>query len=202
MFSPMKGERGEDRELFEEAMADVERAKNDRRAPETPKPAIASTEDREREARREFERVASGDAPLDAPLESNGVDPAEYLEGKVTGLDPRVLAQLRRGEFSMQDEIDLHRLNSEDAHDRLDHFLADAQARGLRCVRVVHGWGRGSEGGVPVLKPNLGRWLERGSTGKRVLAYATERANPGATCILLRGGGRPPVESRRRQRGR
>jgi DNA-nicking Smr family endonuclease len=196
MFWVMAGERGEDRELFEEAMEDVARVDNDRRAPEPAAPRTASKEDRDREARRDFERVASGEAPFEA----DAVDPAEHIEGSVLGLDPRVLGRLRRGEFSMQDEIDLHGFSSEDARERLGHFLVHAHARGLRCVRAVHGWGRGSPGGVPVLKSKLPRWLERETGRDLVLAYATAPANPGATCILLRGGGAPPTEPRRRRR--
>ena len=198
MFWVMAGERGGDRELFEEAMEDVARVDNDRRAPEPATPRTTSQRDRNREARADFERVASGEAPFEA----DAIDPAEQIEGSVRGLDPRVLGQLRRGEFSVQDEIDLHGFTSEDAHQRLDHFLVDAHARGLRCVLAVHGWGRGSPGGEPVLKSKLSRWLERDTGRRLVLAYATAPANPGATCILLRGGGAPPTEPRRRRRGR
>lgn len=202
MVSLMKGERSDEQGLFEEAMADVAPVEKDRSAPAAADPPITSPQDRDREARREFERVASGEAPLETPDDTHGLDPAESFEGKVTGLDPRVLGQLRRGEFSMQDEVDLHRLNAEDARETLDRFLAGAQARGLRCVRIIHGWGKGSPGGFPVLKPSLPRWLERGEIGKRVLAYATEPGNPGATCVLLRGGAPTPGEPRRRRRGR
>ncbi len=194
----MAGERGGDRELFEEAMDDVARVDSDRRAPEPAAPRIADQQDRDREAHRDFERVASGEAPFEA----DAVDPEEHIEGSVPGLDPRVLGQLRRGEFSVQDEIDLHGFTSEDARERLDHFLVDAHARGLRCVQAVHGWGRGSPGGVPVLKSRLPRWLQRDTGRRLVLAYTTAPENPGAPCILLRGGGAPPTEPRRRRRGR
>ncbi len=198
MFWGMAGERDEDRELFKQAMEDVAPVDKERRAPEPASPRTASQQDRDREARRDFERVASGEGPFDP----DAVDPAEYIEGSVPGLDPRVLGQLRRGEFSMQDEIDLHGFTSEDARKRLDHFLVDAHARGLRCVQAVHGWGRGSPGGVPVLKSRLPGWLQRDTGRRLVLAYTTAQANPGATCILLRGGGSPPTEPRRRRRGR
>jgi DNA-nicking Smr family endonuclease len=190
--------RKDEEEIFEKEMADVARAENDRRAAPAVEVPVASPEEREREARHEFERVASGEAPFDA----DDVDPAEYIEGRVDGLDPRELARLRRGEYGAQEELDLHRLARDDARESLESFLRDAHGRGLRCVRIVHGWGRGSPGGRPVIKPSLPRWLERGSARAVVLAYATAPRNPGATLLLLRGGAPVPQEPRRRRRGR
>lgn len=198
MFSPMKGGGGDDRKLFEEAMADVEPVPRDRLAPEATPPPLASLQDREREAQREFERLASGEGPF----EVDHVDPAEHIEWSAPGLDPRALGQLRRGEFSVQDQTDLHGLTADEARERLDGFLLRSAQAGLRCVKVVHGWGRRSPGGVPVIKPSLPRWLERGNSRKLVLAYATAPANPGATLVLLRGGATPALEPRRRRRGR
>jgi DNA-nicking Smr family endonuclease len=187
---------------FEEAMADVSRVENDKLRPEPATRKTASLVDREREAQREFDRVVSGEAPFDA----DPVDPTERIEGKIPGLDPRELGRLRRGDFAIQDELDLHRLGVEDARARLEGFLADAHARGLRCVRVVHGWGRGSPGGVSLIKSNLPRWLARGAARTLVLAYTTAPPNQGgagATFVLLRGGGpapRPPRPTGGRKR--
>ena len=189
--------KGDDDLDFEEAMADVSRVESDKLRPVPTTRRTPSRVDREREAQRDFDRVVSGEAPFDA----DPVDPTERIEGKIPGLDPRELQRLQRGEFAIQEELDLHGFVVEDARERLDGFLSDAHARGLRCVRIVHGWGRGSPHGVAVLKSNLPRWLTRGAARRLVLAYATApptQGGAGATCVLLRGGGPAPPRTRRR----
>ena len=170
-------------ELFDEAMSGVEPLVQDRSVPEivfrTPVPQSA----RDREALRELDRLVSGDAPL--PVQ----DTDEYIEGAISGLDPRVLRKLRKGEFTLQADLDLHGSNAETARGLLERFIEECHARGLRCVRIIHGRGRRSPGGVPVLKSSLPRWLSRGPVRQVVLAYASapqHDGGAGATYVLLR----------------
>jgi DNA-nicking Smr family endonuclease len=103
------------------------------------------------------------------------------------GLGSDVLAKLRRGHWSVQDEIDLHGHTAEEAHDALADFLADARSRGFRCVRVVHGKGLTSPNREPVLKGKVRRWL---SHWDDVLAYCEaprHAGGGGAVLVLLRG---------------
>jgi len=60
------------------------------------------------------------------------------------GLAHGVLRDLRRGRWVIQDEIDLHGLNREEARAQLATFLAGSLKHGVRCVRIVHGKGLGS----------------------------------------------------------
>ncbi len=101
------------------------------------------------------------------------------------GID--VLTKLRRGQWSVQDDIDLHGHSIDQAHDALADFLDDARARGYRCVRIVHGKGLTSPNKEPVLKGKVRRWL---SQWDDVLAYceAPQHAGGGgAVLVLLRG---------------
>ena len=103
------------------------------------------------------------------------------------GLGSDVLGKLRRGHWSLQGEIDLHRLTVDEAHDALADFLVDARHRGLRCVRVVHGKGLSSPGREPVLKGKVRKWL---SHWDDVLAYAEaphHAGGGGAVLVLLKG---------------
>jgi DNA-nicking Smr family endonuclease len=103
-----------------------------------------------------------------------------------TGLGSDVLVRLRRGHWSVQGELDLHRLTSEQAHDALADFLFDARARGLRCVRVIHGKGLSSPNREPVLKSKVRRWL---SQWDEVLAYCEaprHGGGSGAVVVLLK----------------
>ena len=100
------------------------------------------------------------------------------------GLGPDVLVRLRRGHWSVQGELDLHRLTSNEAHDALADFVFDARGRGLRCVRVIHGKGLSSPNREPVLKSKVRRWL---SQWDEVLAYceAPRHGGGGGAVIVL-----------------
>jgi DNA-nicking Smr family endonuclease len=102
------------------------------------------------------------------------------------GLGGDVLVRLRRGHWSVQGELDLHRLTSSEAHDALADFLCDARGRGLRCVRVIHGKGLSSPNREPVLKSKVRRWL---SQWDEVLAYCEpprHGGGGGAVVVLLK----------------
>ena len=95
-----------------------------------------------------------------------------------------MLVRLRRGHWTVQGELDLHRLTSLQARDALADFLADARVRGWRCVRVVHGKGLSSPNREPVLKSKVRRWL---SQWDGVLAYceAPEHGGGGGAVMVL-----------------
>ncbi len=103
------------------------------------------------------------------------------------GVGPDVVARLRRGHWAIQRELDMHGLRREQARDELASFLREAQRRGWRCLRVVHGKGLGSPGREPVLKGKVQRWLGQHAD---VLAF-TQASGPqggaGALIVLLRG---------------
>jgi DNA-nicking Smr family endonuclease len=103
------------------------------------------------------------------------------------GLGTDVLVKLRRGHWSLQGEIDLHGMTSEEAHDALADFLVDARSRGFRCIRVIHGKGLTSPGKEPVLKGKVRKWM---SHWDDVLAYCEaprHAGGGGAVLALLKG---------------
>ncbi|MBN8494890.1 MAG: Smr/MutS family protein, partial [Burkholderiales bacterium] len=101
------------------------------------------------------------------------------------GLGPDVVSRLRRGQWSIQAQIDLHGLRREEAREQLAAFVREALQRGQRCVRVVHGKGLGSPGREPVLKAKVQRWLAQCT---EVIAF-TQATGPqggaGALIVLL-----------------
>ncbi len=110
----------------------------------------------------------------------------ERLSFSRPGLGPDVLRKLREGRWSIQRQIDLHGLRTDEARDALGRFLRECHQQGLRCVRVVHGKGLGSPGRTPVLKDRVPRWLIQ---KHEVLAFAQARpahGGAGALLVLLR----------------
>lgn len=111
------------------------------------------------------------------------------------GVGHSVVTRLRRGHWSIQDEIDLHGLRREEAREQLAGFVRDSSRRGHRCIRVVHGKGHGSPGRQPVLKVKAQRWLAQCA---EVIAFAQAsgpQGGAGALIVLLNGTGlRPRLE--------
>jgi len=131
----------------------------------------------------ELRALVTGEVPFDIS------DTDEFIEGHARGLDPRVLKRLRRGEFSVQEHVDLHGLLKDEAKAELEAFLARSRQQGKRCVLVVHGRGLHSKDQVPVLKDALKRWLRTDRFARQVLAFSTARPHDGgagAMYVLLK----------------
>jgi len=111
------------------------------------------------------------------------------------GVPRRVLTDLRRGRWIVQDEIDLHGLTRDEARAALGGFLARSLVRGMRCVRVVHGKGLRSPGKVGVLKHLSRGWLAQ---REEILAFCQARPHEGgsgALRVLLRAADKRPRPS-------
>ena len=112
----------------------------------------------------------------------------EQLSFRRPGIPPEVVRKLREGSWSIQRQIDLHGLRTDEAREALGRFVREAHQAGLRCVRVVHGKGLGSPGRMPVLKARVLRWLVQKN---EVMAFVQARpaeGGAGALVVLLRSG--------------
>lgn len=171
----------EERELFREAMQEVRPLASGRRAPDHRRPAPRP---RQLEADEAAARAALESGALDDP----DADPGEELVHVRPGLQRRVLRRLRRGQYAIEAELDLHGLTRAQAAQALADFLGDARQRRLGCVRIVHGKGRRSTNDGPVLKPAVAGWLRRRN---EVLAFCSARpvdGGSGALYVLLGRG--------------
>jgi DNA-nicking Smr family endonuclease len=113
----------------------------------------------------------------------------EYVQGALPGVGEELRERLARGEFPIQDYLDLHGHDREGALAALEAFLRATVGRGLRHVLIVHGKGQGSPDGEPVLKRAVAAWLMRKRLRRWVLAFCTARAGDGgegAMYLLLR----------------
>lgn len=108
-----------------------------------------------------------------------GGDEPNYLR---SGLANNVLKDLRRGRWVVQEEIDLHGMNREEARQQLAIFIAETQRHGLRCVRIVHGKGLGSPGKQAILRQLVRNWLMQKN---EILAYCQARPQDGGEGALI-----------------
>lgn len=169
----------DDAGLFRREMRDVSPARpanlvSHRSPPPPPVPAQRLGD--ERAVLEELARLAGG--AEDIEIEEDHA----YLR---PGLPREVLRKLRRMHWVVQDELDLHGMTGDEAAAATARFLAESARRGLRCLRIVHGKGRGSVNREPVLKGRIRKLLARKS---EVLAFSEPppaHGGSGAVIVLL-----------------
>jgi hypothetical protein len=110
------------------------------------------------------------------------LDVDDQLSFRRPGIGTDITRKLRKGEWSLQGQLDLHGLRSDEAREALGQFVRDAKRMGWRCVRVVHGKGLGSPGKEPVLKSKVQRWLVQKN---EVLAFVQAKPSDGGAGALV-----------------
>lgn len=110
-------------------------------------------------------------------------DPADMETGEELlyrgqGLQERQFRRLRRGQFRVEGELDLHGLTADVARGQVAEFLTLSRRAGRRCVRIIHGKGRGSRNGRPVLKTQVNHWLRQ---RRDVIAFCSALPADGGT---------------------
>ena len=169
----------EDLALFREAVADAEPLEVDRVAPQrsAPAPVPRHSEADEREVMREL---------LEDPPESMELETGDELYFCRPGLQHSLMRRLRRGQYSIAAELDLHGCYVEEARAALVAFLQHCRDHGLQCVRIIHGKGNRSPHRQPVLKQKVNYWLQQ---RQEVLAFCSARpvdGGTGAVYVLLK----------------
>jgi DNA-nicking Smr family endonuclease len=168
------------RDAFARAVGPVQRLPDPGRVQaDTPRP-LPQPLQREADERAALREALSDEVDIETLLLTD-----DGLSWRRPGLPPDVPARLRRGQWAVQAQIDLHGLRRDEAREQLAVFVRQALQRGQRCVRVIHGKGHGSPGREPVLKAKVQRWLAQCA---EVIAF-TQATGPqggaGALVVLL-----------------
>ncbi len=167
-----------ERDLFRDAVGPVRRIHSRRvesRQPPKPVEPVKSREDEQ----MVMSELAAG------RLDLVNFETGEELNWLRPGLQKRVLMRLRRGHYTVRDELDLHHMNSEAAGKAIRDFLDEARERNINCIKIIHGKGLRSGPDGPKLRQLTGRILQRDA---RVLAFTGARPNDGgsgAVYVLL-----------------
>jgi DNA-nicking Smr family endonuclease len=116
---------------------------------------------------------------------SSLLDTDDHLSFRRPGVGIDVAQKLRKGKWSIQRQIDLHGLRSDEARQALGSFIRESHKQGIRCVRVVHGKGLGSPGKTPVLKDKVHRWLVQKAEVVAFVQAQPAQGGAGALVVLL-----------------
>ncbi|NTV86613.1 MAG: DNA mismatch repair protein MutS [Burkholderiaceae bacterium] len=171
-----------EKELFTRAVGAVKTLPDPRKAHLKPPPPAPVAFQQQLDDQAVLREALSDEFDVSTLLETDA-----QLSFRRPGIGPDVTRKLRRGEWSIQRELDLHGLRIDDAREALGGFIREAFRQGLRCVRVVHGKGLGSPGKAPVLKSRVQGWLIQKN---EVLAFVQAKpaeGGAGALLVLLQG---------------
>lgn len=143
--------------------------------PDTPKPKPEPLQ---------FER---DERAVRAELMTGEFDPGSIEQGDEIhylkiGQAADILKRLRRGQYSIRAEIDLHQMTVTVARKAVTLFLNDAIKHRELCVRIVHGKGLRSASRGPVLKRMTERLLRQRND---VIAFSSALPAQGGTGAVL-----------------
>ncbi len=169
----------DDSRLFRAAVGEIRQLRQNKIEPETKKPGPVPTKTLE-EQQQVLKDMLSDEYE---PPETNASD---YLLFVRPGLQHKTVRKLKRGQFTIEAELDLHGMTVSIAREQLSLFLADCKHNRWRCIRIIHGKGRGSRADGPVLKDRVNRWLPQ---RQDVLAFCSAipaHGGTGAVYVLLK----------------
>lgn len=170
----------EERALFRKSVADARPLPQDKVKPYTPRSKPRPSQ----RLRDEQEIIQS--LLLSDPLADEALLTGEEIIFVRDGVTPSLMRKLRRGQYRIEAELDLHGQTRVEARAALAHFLAACIQQQRRCVRIIHGKGHGSFNKQPILKTNVNHWLQQ---REEVLAFCSARpvdGGHGAVYVLLR----------------
>ena len=125
---------------------------------------------------------------LVSTAEYEDMQPGDSLSYVQPGIQKQVFRKLKRGQYAIEAELDLHGLTRDEAQQQLNEFIAEVRDRGIRCIRIIHGKGYGSSNQGPVIKPLVNQWLRQRD---EILAFCSARpvdGGTGAVYVLVKSG--------------
>jgi len=128
------------------------------------------------------QRLADDSRVMEELLSSDDESSSFFSGDELTflrdGYPRRILRKLRRGEYAIQEELDLHGLIAAEAKEQVHGFINECARHQISAVRIVHGKGLHSRDKKPILKNLILGWLKK---NQFVLAVCSTPANDGGT---------------------
>ncbi|HTM63310.1 MAG TPA: Smr/MutS family protein [Gammaproteobacteria bacterium] len=108
----------------------------------------------------------------------------DYIQFKSSGVAEKILRKLRKGQYTIEAVLDLHRKTVEEARSEVNRFLTECINHGIKCVLMIHG--KGKPGAAPALKNQLNYWLRQAHPVLAFCSSAPKHGGNGAIYVLLK----------------
>ena len=147
--------------------------------PATPKPKPIP-----KETLKDQQRVIKESLEISSELED--LQPGDSLSFCRPGIQKGIFRKLKKGQYSVGAELDLHGLTIAEAQILITQFIQASREKNIRCTKIIHGKGYGSGNKGPKLKPMVNQWLQKRS---EILAFCSARpidGGTGAIYVLLK----------------
>ncbi len=168
------------RNLFQTAVGTVKRLPDKGVANLAPTPPAPIPKQHQRDEAAAYQEAISDEVDVTTLLDTD-----DQLSFRRPGVGSDVVQKLRKGKWSVQKQVDLHGLRTDEAREVLTNFVRESHRQGIRCVRVIHGKGLGSPGKAPVLKDKVHRWLTQKSEVVAFVQAQPAQGGAGALLVLL-----------------
>jgi len=140
--------------------------------------------DPDAEARKRLAGLVAGGLRFDVYEDAEGHTEGTRIEsGGRAAVDASALGRLARADIEA--ELDLHGKTGDEAEALVSKWIRARHRQGARVVRVVHGKGLHSEGGVSVLRERVVSALTAGGAAPLVLGFVSAAAKAGGTGALM-----------------
>lgn len=147
------------------------------------KPKLAATP---KETLKDQKKVLQESLGVSLNLEHEDIQPGDSLSFCRAGIQKNIFRKLKKGQFSIGAELDLHGMRVMEAQLALANFIQACRERDIRCVRIIHGKGYRSSNQGPKIKPMVNIWLQQRD---EILAFCSARpvdGGTGAVYVLLK----------------
>ena len=169
-MSTKNGVSESDSNLFRKTVGKVEKIENSQIIPrQGRKPAIIPARQMRHTQLNDINQRSSPVSEISA---------TDKLYFKRPGIQQKLMSKLRRGQFRIEKQIDLHGMTAVVAEKSLNSFLESCRQSNYRCIRIIHGKGSGSADNRPVIKNRISVWLRK---NENILAFCSAKANDGGT---------------------
>lgn len=146
--------------------------------------AKAAAEASERSARAQLDRLVTGALSFEVRIDEDGI-----VRGVREGGHKKTMRMLADGQLPPERSLDLHGFERRDVSREVNRFVREAHGEGRRTLSLIHGRGKHSEGGLPVLADAVVDALTEGGAAVLVEAFSTAPdrfGGRGATLVRLR----------------
>jgi DNA-nicking Smr family endonuclease len=149
-----------------------------------PRGALPDLREVDDAARKRLDALVADAVHFEITDDTDGTTRGAAIDrGGRRAMDTTALAQLARE--TPDAVLDLHGKTGDEAETLLARWLRQQQRAGARTVRVVHGKGLHSEGGLPVLRDRVVHALTEGGAAPLVRGFASCDARGGGTGALM-----------------